>query len=176
MGKLLPFVFLVVGLGAGAGTAFVLSPKKSTDEAHEESADAEHAKEGTEKKSGSNDKKKSNDHDDETPEGTFEYVDINNQFVVPLVRKERVSGLVVLSLSVEVPSGRTDEIVSKEPKLRDAMLSVLFDHASIGGFDGAFANTNNLSVLRTALRESAALIAGSAVHDILILDIARQDS
>ena len=66
-------------------------------------------------------------------------------------------------------------IYSKEPKLRDSFLQVLFDHANIGGFDGAFTNANNLAVLRGALREVAQKDMGDQVTDVLIVEIARQD-
>ena len=42
-----------------------------------------------------------------------------------------------------------------EPKLRDVFLQVLFDHANMGGFRGAFTRSDVLEPLRTALREAA---------------------
>jgi hypothetical protein len=53
---------------------------------------------------------------------------------------------------------------------------VLFDHANIGGFRGAFTNSNNMDMLRNALREAGSNVLGSALVDVLIVDIARQDT
>ena len=51
----------------------------------------------------------------------------------------------------------------------------MFDHAHIGGFDGAFAESQRLAVLRVALLETAQAIVGPDVLDILITDIVRQE-
>jgi len=87
-----------------------------------------------------------------------------------------VDALVVLSLSLEVEAGNTEAVYLREPKLRDAFLQVMFDHANVGGFSGSFTDGSNLIVLRTSLKEAAAMILGTMVHDVLITDIARQDS
>ena len=107
--------------------------------------------------------------------GDKEYVKLNNQFVVPIVSDERVDALVVMSLSVEVNQGQKETIYAREPKLRDEFLQVLFDHANMGGFRGAFTNSNNLDVLRRSLFEAAEKAAGGVVTDVLIVEIARQD-
>lgn len=88
----------------------------------------------------------------------------------------RISGLVVMSLSLEVGPGGQDLVFAREPKLRDVFLQVLFDHANAGGFDGAFTDANRLDPLRAALREVAVNVLGGVVSDVLIVDIARQDN
>ncbi len=100
---------------------------------------------------------------------------MNNQFVVPVVKDGRVASMIVLSLSLEVAAGNTEAVYQREPKLRDAFLRVLFDHANVGGFSGSFTDGANLLVLRTNLKEAAALVLGPVVSDVLITDIARQD-
>ena len=101
---------------------------------------------------------------------------MNNQFVVPVVEQGRVAAMVVLSLSLEVDVGNTEAVYTREPKLRDVFLQVLFDHANMGGFSGSFTDGSNLVVLRTTLKEAATLVLGKVVTDVLITDIARQDS
>lgn len=158
MKKLLPLIFLLIGTGAGVGAGIFLRPPATEPELTAEDG----AKVEAEK------------IEDEEPTDR-EYVKMNNQFVVPVVKRDQVQALVVLSLSVEVPAGQKDAIYAKEPKLRDSFLQVLFDHANIGGFDGAFTNANNLAVLRGALREVAQKDMGDQVTDVLIIEIARQD-
>ncbi len=165
MRKLLPIILLLIGTGAGVGAGVFLRPAPepvaaaeldSADAPKEESADAEQEEE-------------------DAPEGEREYVRLNNQFVVPVVESGEVASLVVMSLSVEVEPGYREDIFAKEPKLRDSFLQVLFDHANVGGFRGAFTDNNTLDVLRAALRDVAMRDGGDHVTDVLILEIARQD-
>ena len=115
-------------------------------------------------------------YDPENPPAEMEYVKLSNQFVIPVVEGKIVVALVVVSLSLEVPEGNKDAVFRREPKLRDSFLQVLFDHANIGGFNGAFTEANNLAVLRNALREVGQKEMGKdIIKDVLILEIARQD-
>ena len=158
--KLVPIILALVGLGGGVGAGLFLRPHPTA----EDQAAASHTSEATEAEAG-------------TPEeGGPEYVKMNNQFVVPVVERGRVAAMVVLSLSLEVEAGSTEAVYQREPKLRDVFLQVLFDHANVGGFSGSFTDGSNLVTLRTSLQEAAGMVLGPAVRDVLITDIARQDS
>lgn len=150
MKKLLPLVLVLVGLGGGVGAGIALRP---TPEPVEGEAPKPAAK--------------VDEHD---------YVKINNQFVIPVVTKGRVASMVVLSLSLEVTVGGSEEVYAREPKLRDSFLSVLFDFANTGGFRGSFTDADNLVVLRRSLLEAGQVVLGDMVSDVLIVDIMRQDS
>lgn len=157
--KLLPVLLVLVGCGAGAAAGVFLRPSAppAEDAATDAPEDAEaHAKEGA--------------------EPLHEYVKLNNQFVVPVMAEGRVSSLVVMSLSLEVTPGQVERVYEMEPKLRDAMLQVLFDHANSGGFSGSFTDGANLVLLRAALLETGVRIFGKDVTDVLIVDIVRQDN
>ena len=99
----------------------------------------------------------------------------NNQFVVPVVRDGRVSSLVVMSITLEVTNGVRADIYAREPRIRDALLAVLFDHSNSGGFDGVFTESFTLKTLRVALREAARSMIGEDIKDVLVMDIVRQD-
>jgi hypothetical protein len=157
--KLLPVVLALLGLAGGVGAGLVLRPESKAED-HVTSETAEGSDE---------------DAADSADSGP-EYVKLNNQFVVPVVEQGRVAAMVVLSLSLEMAPGNTETVYDREPKLRDVFLQVLFDHANVGGFSGSFTDGSNLIVLRTSLKEAAALILGTTVRDVLITDIARQDS
>jgi flagellar protein FliL len=146
--KLIPLILGLIGLGAGIGAGVFLrhAPEEPT-----EMADTE-------------------------PKVPPEYVKLNNQFVIPVVEAGQVAALVVVSLSLEVTAGSTETVFAREPKLRDVFLQVLFNHANAGGFRGSFTDGSNLVVLRQALKEVAMQVLGDMVSDILIVDIARQDS
>lgn len=108
--------------------------------------------------------------------GPMGYVKMNNQFVVPIVSGDRVASVIVLSLSIETPDGKQEDVLKREAKLRDSLLQVLFDHASLGGFSGEFTAAGNLKGLRQGLRERAKSDLGhDLIQDVLITDIARQD-
>jgi hypothetical protein len=175
--KLLPVLFAVPGLGLGAGAGYFLRPAPGAeaavpdaaahsagDSAHSGEAAAAAPAHGAQaapaKGEGS---------------GGPEYAKLANQFVVPLINGGRVGSMVILSLSLEVQAGQTSDVFSKEPKLRDSFLQVMFDHANAGGFDGPFTDSANMIALRKALLEAAQQIMGDKVLDVLITDIVRQD-
>ncbi len=174
MHRLLPVLLALAGLLAGGGAGFLLRPP--TEETApippcgEAPAAADAAAAGHPDGAG----EEAAATDPEAPP-THEYVKLNNQFVVPVVEDGQVAALVVLSLSLEVTPGMTEEVYAREPRLRDGFLRVLFDHANAGGFGGAFTQSNNMEILRDALLEVARKSLGTAVSDVLIIDIVRQD-
>lgn len=174
MKKLLPILLALIGTGAGIGAGLFLAPATPTEEPAQE-ADATHDDgHGTAEPGHETDAH--GDADGEDTENAHEYVKLSNQFVVPVVGDGRVASLVVLSLSLEVTAGSSEMVFAQEPKLRDVFLRVLFDHANIGGFEGNFTEQHRMDRLRRALWEAARNVMGSAVFDVLITEIARQDS
>ncbi len=176
--KLIPILLGLIGLGIGVGAGIFLRPAAETAIEVEAGA-AEHAA-PTEADAADAEVAKaaqaSEPPKDETAEGGPEYVKLSNQFVIPVVEQGRVVSMVILALTLEVGAGTTEAIYAREPKLRDAFLQVLFDHANSGGFNGAFTDGANLVLLRKALLEAAQTAIGPNVSDVLISDIARQDS
>ncbi len=164
MGKIIPIIMVVLGISGGIGAGLALRPAPA-----EYSEMPNPCGEVTSQTHASGAEKMAEEPSD------LEYVKLNNQFVVPVVSTNRVDALIVVSLSVEVPQGRKEEIYAREPKLRDAFLQVFFDHANMGGFKGTFTNSNNMDILRRALLETAHDIGGDLITDVLIMDIARQD-
>lgn len=155
LSKLLPFLLVPLGVGAGVGAAvYLMPPPQENDEIS--ASDTREIAAGQ--------------------KGDMDYVKMNNQFVIPVVSRDRVTSLVILSLSLEATQGLREQIYEREPKLRDAFLRVLFDHANMGGFNGPFTQEGRLEPLRVALREVAQRELGKDVHNVLIVDIARQDS
>ncbi|MFW2545422.1 flagellar basal body-associated protein FliL [Primorskyibacter sp. 2E107] len=167
MRKLLPIILALLGTGAGVGAGLFLMPPA---EEHAEGAAVDcvpvdgHAAEAE------------TPPEPEHEPATREYVKLNNQFVIPIMTEDRVSALVVAALSVETTIGSAEAVYSREPKLRDVFLQVLFDHANTGGFQGNFTNGNRMQDLRRGLLEAARPVLGDIVSDVLITEIARQDS
>ncbi|MEV8465957.1 flagellar basal body-associated FliL family protein [Fluviibacterium sp. DFM31] len=163
MRKLIPVILALTALGGGLATGYfaraALSPSESNaaDACPEETSDCDDPK----------------GHDEVAALPT-EYVKFANQFIVPLIEGDGISAMVVLSLSVEVSEGSKETIYNREPKLRDAFLRVLFDHANAGGFEGNFLSSAGLDGLRMALREIGQKTAGPIVQDVLIIDLVKQ--
>lgn len=166
MKKLIPVILALLGLLGGGAAGYFLRPPPAeapaAEGAHESAAPAagDHAEAAAE--------------DPEHP--TKEYVKLNNQFVIPLIEDGQVRSLVVLSLSLEVTVGSTEKVYASEPKIRDVLLQVLFDHANAGGFQGAFTDTAKMEDLRHALLEGVRSVLGEIASAVLVSDIVRQDS
>ncbi len=166
MGKILPIILALVGLGAGVGAGLALRP------APEPAAEPAQAAEPPPGEAAPSEPAPGDPQAATAPD----YVKLNNQFVVPVIQDGSVAALVVLALSLELSSGGPELVYQREPKLRDAFLQVLFDHANTGGFDGNFTSGRNMQLLRSALLEAAQKVLGTSVTDVLIVDVVRQDT
>lgn len=172
---ILPVLLALIGLGGGVGAALFMAPKEpaAADVALECTCPPVDANAPEQPRPIA---KLAPPGGEENEDPAFDYVKLNNQFVVPVVKEGRVAALVAMSLSVEVKAGGREAVFTREPKLRDTFLQVLFEHANAGGFDGNFTTHTNMATLRRSLVLSARTILGDSVTDILIQDIARQDS
>jgi len=175
---LLPVLLSLVGLGAGvaagkmlsgAGGSAATAEEGDTAYGNQEAGDPPDSEDGDSGGSGGY-----GDGDD--PSSPYDYVRLNNQFIVPIIRHGSVRSLVVLSLTVEVLNGENALVYEREPRLRDAFLRVMFSHANVGGFDGSFTTVEAMAPLRSGLQEAARQVLGDIVNDVLIVDIVRQDA
>ncbi|WP_372841425.1 flagellar basal body-associated FliL family protein [Phaeovulum sp.] len=163
MGKILPALLALIGLAVGGGGGYMLRPTAHTSSEANPCGEVSAAPDAH---------SVADPHD----ASAFNYVKLNNQFVIPVVEAGRVSALVILSLSLEVAPGGSEKVYAVEPRLRDTLLQVLFNHANTGGFRGAFTEAGNMDALRRALLEAARKTLGETVSNVLIADIVRQDS
>jgi flagellar basal body-associated protein FliL len=164
---IVPILLALFGLTAGAGAGYMLRPAPAPDAVGDTAAKGEHG--GAE----AHDAAPSASDKPTTPR---EYVRLNNQFIVPLVEQGRVSAMVIMALSVEIEQGQAALVYAQEPKLRDALLQAMFQHANAGGFRGSFTDTSNMRLLRQLLREEVRGVLGAAASDVFITDIVRQDT
>jgi len=165
---MLPVLLLLLGVAGGVGAGLLLGPgdaegpaasAQTSDDA--DATDDSGTAEGTR---------------GTTPADGTEFVRLNNQFVVPIVRDGSVRSLVVMALTLEVDSGNNQAVFDREPRLRDSFLQVMFAHANAGGFDGSFTEAAAMDPLRAALGDAARQVLGAIVSDVLIVDITRQDA
>ncbi len=162
---LLPLILLLLGVGGGVGAGLMLAPPPPEETALSGpcgDVDTHMAAAAP--------------PPEEEPLEAYEYAKLGNQFVVPVVRDGTVNSLVVIALSIEVDPGSKEIVFLAEPKLRDEFLQAMFDHANIGGFDGNFTSSTNMRPLREELSRRGRSILPGTIHDVLIVDIVRQDS
>lgn len=164
---ILPILLLLAGLGAGVGAGVLLRAPAPEETAETESATAEAEAEAETATARA---------PEQGAPGQSEFVRLNNQFIVPIVRDGTVRSLVILSLSIEVDLRNTELVFSQEPRLRDSFLQVLFAHANAGGFDGGFTQAIAMDPLRVGLRDAATQVLGAIARDVLIVEITRQDA
>ncbi|NIZ11878.1 flagellar basal body-associated FliL family protein [Phaeobacter sp. HF9A] len=175
LSKLLPILMLLIGVGGGIGAGIMLAPPPA------EEHDAMTAEEGADHGDGHGEEMAEDaghdedGHSDDEHAIPNDFIKISNQFVIPVVERDQLTSMVVVSLSLETKPGLAEKVHSFEPKLRDVFLRVLFDHANMGGFRGAFTRSEVLDPLRTSLREEGRRFLGKDLVDVLILDITRQD-
>jgi len=167
MKLLVPAALLVLGTGSGVGAAlFVKEPSVPISQ---DTLTCENE--------GSPALDKTNYIIQEKPEDVeTAFIELENQFVVPLVNEDKVTAIIVLSIGVEVKTEKKDAVMIAAPKLRDRMLQVLFRHANIGGFSENFTSSSNMRVVREELLAASKRAVGDSVVDVLILDIVRQES
>ena len=172
MKKLLPIVFLLLGLAAGGAAGWFLQPHPEPD-SHAAQTPAEgHAATAAD---GAHDGAAATGHYAPAPENT-ETIRMPNQFVVPLIDEGRVRAMVVIGLALELEAGHDYSLTQNEPRLRAVFLQLLFDHANLGGFEGMFTSGEALLGLRRTLREAARAEIGPHLHDVLITELLRQES
>jgi hypothetical protein len=175
MKLLIPILLAVLGLVGGAGAGWYFKPAPIPvaepcldDDGRELPADACAAVQ--------------EDADPGQPEAApaqgpdaSQFITLDRQFIVPIVAEDRVSAMMVLTLNLEVAPGKVERAFRNEPKLRDALLRALFEHAYTGGFNGDFTAEHVVRELRSNLLKAGREIIGSDLRNVLIADMIRQD-
>lgn len=156
MAKLIPILLMVLGLAGGVGAGFMLRPApEPLAEADEDAAPGP----------------------PEIVESATALYEFDNQFLIPIVEQGRVASILIIDLALEIDETAQEKVSAQSPLLRDRLLQILFDHANVGGFDGAFTSNNTMAVLRNALLEGAVQVLDAAsVKEVLITNIMRNGS
>jgi hypothetical protein len=180
---LLPIILALLGLGAGVGAGLAFRPPVPEEavaevgpcapaEGHDEEA-TEAADACTAESDDPFDHPEKAAHD---PDLHLTYVPIEKPFIVPVFAQEKITAMMVMSLSVETEEKQSELVAAMAPRLRDRFLQVMFRHANSGGFDGSFTEGRRMDDLRAGLLSAAReVMAGAFVGDVLITEIARQD-
>ena len=173
----------LLGLGAGVGAGIALKPAPAPIEAAGCPAPTSATAEATAPEAAAPCESAAADpfapvaEAEKKPAAELTYVTMDKPFVVPVFSGEKVVAMVVLSLSVETDAEAAHTVEAVKPRLRDSFLKVMFRHANSGGFNGSFTTGRKMDDLKSALLQAArAVMADTPVEEILITEIARQDS
>jgi len=202
MMKILPILLQVIGVSVGVllglwlksgsdGAAASGEDTHQEADAHGESddgnskADAKDDGHGDKKKKEKKKKKKkkknSGHGEDESEDDAGDsnsdasFMKFSRQFIVPVIRTNNVNALVVIDINIELLANATEKAYTREPKIRDALLSALLRLSNEGAFGDQLLNQQNIEHIREQLLTAAQSILGDSATDILILSIARQD-
>ncbi|MEM9705447.1 MAG: flagellar basal body-associated FliL family protein [Pseudomonadota bacterium] len=172
MAKILPLILQLIFVAGGVFAGFAIKPSNAPADAHAASED----KHKEEKKAHGGGKKDKGEKEDEKSSGAISvsYVKFGRQFVVPILAENTPSHVVVLDINIEMPSGASESVYPLEPKLRDALLTVLFRLSNEGKLGPDMLVSSNMEALRAELLYAAQSIIGDKAKRILILNIARQ--
>lgn len=158
MRRLLPILIALIALAAGIGAGHMLRPPPPAPEPVAEIAQGLTVPTRP------------------PPPAETTVLRLPNQFLVPLIGEGRVRAMVVVGIALELLPGHGIEMQRDEPRLRATFLQLLFDYANLGGFDGVFTSGEQLLALRRTLLEAARDEFGETVHDVLVIDLVRQES
>lgn len=103
------------------------------------------------------------------------YFRFSREFVIPLMRNERVASLVILNISLETDASVAEELFSKEPKLRDNIMTTLVHLSNDGSTLSALTSVDNYEKVRAMILTNLENVVPHGIQNVLILDAAKQD-
>ncbi len=184
---LLPLILALVGLGGGVAAGLFLQPAPAPEETMAAHGEGGGAPDGEAAHGGADIALAPQGHgagpaahsaepeQDEEHAAQTEFIKLEKQFVVPIIERQKVVSLMVISMAIEVETGAGPKVFDREPKLRDEFLRVLFTHAQSGGFSGVFTDERPMDDLRASLTATARSVLGAAAKSVLLTNLVRQD-
>ena len=179
MKLLLPILLALVGLVGGAGAGWYFKPVPEPEAVACLDADGHETEDPAacappEEEDGHETAGHETKVDASGPDAS-QYITLDRQFIVPIVSDDKVTAMMVLSLNLEVAPGKMESAFRNEPKLRDALLRALFEHAYTGGFNGDFTAERTVRELRKNLLAAGRGVIGPDLRSVLIADMIRQE-
>ncbi len=185
MNKLLTPIVLIIAIFAGsAGANFLKAPasepasKEKKTESEEKSGKDDHGEKAKKDDHGKKDKKadaKKDKGGDGYGSSGVSYYKFSREFVIPLMREEQVDALIIMNLNLEVDSDFSGSLFSKEPKLRDNIMSTLIALSNDGRTLDNFSNVESYETIRSLILKNLNSELGPGILNVLILDMAKQE-
>jgi flagellar FliL protein len=99
----------------------------------------------------------------------------SREFVVPMLENGRVSSLVILNISLEIDPAISTRLFSIEPALRDSIMTTLIALSNDGRTFESITKLENYESLRAMVLMNLQTVVPDGIHNVLIMDMARQD-
>jgi primosomal protein N' len=148
------------------------APKNKTS--HDKKKDKKKSDDGHGKKEKKK-KKKTGHGEEEVPSIDIAYMKFKRQFVVPVMRDNKIQSLVLLNINLELKKSAPQNVYTLEPKLRDAIMRELLKLSHEGAFSSSLTSAATYDNLREALLNAVQSVIKDGVSNVLILDLMRQD-
>lgn len=136
-------------------------------------ADGENAP-GASKKASGRDKDGKTAHGAAPPEDVVFY-SFSREFVVPILRDSRVESLVILNINLETDPDISQELFALEPKLRDNIMTTLIKLSNDGNTFDTITDVDSYESIRAMILMNLQNVVPSGIHNVLILDMAKQN-
>ncbi|WOR14495.1 hypothetical protein RYZ27_12005 [Hyphomonas sp. FCG-A18] len=189
LAKILPAIIVIVGAAAGGFGAQMLNSssgsaetvKEKSDDAHGDKDDHGEKDKADDKKDSHSAKKDSHGGKDKkgsgksASSGDVMYHRFSREFVVPIMRENRVRSMVILNLSIEADSSLSARLFAEEPKVRDNIMTTLIMLSNEGDTLENFTDIESYETIRSMVLKNLDSIFATGIHNILIMDIAKQD-
>lgn len=167
---ILKIVVLIVAVVAGGmGASFYKSVSASDTPGHETESHGE-------KDSHDKSKKSDDGHDKSSDSGTTSYMKFKRQFVIPVMKDNKIESLVIMNFNIEMNDAAPENSFNQEPKLRDAFMRSLLNLSNEGVFDDDLTSPETFDYIRETLVGAARGILSQGVENVLILDVAKRDN
>lgn len=103
------------------------------------------------------------------------YFKFSREFVVPVVSQGRVTSLVILNLNLEADADMSQKLFEMEPKLRDNIMTTLITISNDGKTFESMTDLENYESIRSMVMMNLKSVMATGVHNVLIVDLAKQD-
>lgn len=103
------------------------------------------------------------------------YYKFSREFVVPIIRAGRVESLVILNLNLEADAAISQKLFEMEPKLRDNIMTTLITLSNDGTTFESMTSVENYESIRSMVMMNLKSVMSTGIHNVLIVDLAKQD-
>ena len=103
------------------------------------------------------------------------YYKFSREFVVPVVTAGRVTSLVIININIEADESVSQKLFEMEPKLRDNIMTTLITISNDGETFESMTDVENYETIRSMLLMNLQSLIGEGIHNVLIMDLAKQD-
>ena len=107
--------------------------------------------------------------------GEVVFYKFSREFIVPILEEERVESLVILNINLEADAELSQELFRLEPKLRDNIMTTLIELSNDGRTFQTITDVQSYEAVRSMILMNLKNVVSEGIHNVLILDMAKQN-